>query len=70
MGYMTSREVAVKYGITKRTVNALCKNGAISGAYYDGFRWMIPDDYVYSRRKNLDEEKKNQPKRILKNPGF
>ena len=66
MGYMTSREVAVKYGITKRTVNALCKNGAISGAYYDGFRWMIPDDYVYSRRKNPGKEKDIKKSRILK----
>ena len=66
MGYMTSREVAIKYGITKRTVNALCKNGAISGAYYDGFRWMIPDDYVYSRRKNPRKEKDIKKSRILK----
>ena len=66
MGYMTSREAAVKYGITKRTVNALCKNGAISGAYYDGFRWMIPDDYVYSRRKNPEKEKDIKKSRILK----
>lgn len=44
MQYLTSIQMAEKWGLTKRRVNALCQNGDISGAYKDGYRWMIPED--------------------------
>lgn len=42
MQYLNSIQIAEKWGLTKRRVNALCRNGSIEGAYYDGYRWKIP----------------------------
>lgn len=44
MQYLTSMQIAEKWGLTKRRVNSLCQNGCISEAYKDGYRWMIPAD--------------------------
>lgn len=44
MQYLTSMQMAEKWGLTKRRVNALCQNGSIEGAFNDGFRWRIPAD--------------------------
>lgn len=46
MKYLTSVQTAEKWGLTKRRVNSLCKDGCIRGAYKDGYRWMIPEDAV------------------------
>ena len=43
---MKSSEIALKWGITPRAVNDLCKNGRISGAVKVGRDWQIPDDAV------------------------
>lgn len=44
MQYLTSVQMAEKWGLTKRRVNSLCQNGSITGAYKDGYRWMIPEN--------------------------
>lgn len=46
MKYLTSLQMAEKWGITKRRVNSLCKEGLIHGAYKEGYRWMIPENAV------------------------
>lgn len=43
MEYITSMQLAEKWGISKRRVNSLCQQGSIDGAYKDGYRWMIPE---------------------------
>lgn len=44
MQYLTSSEIAEKWGLTKRRVNSLCQCGSVKGAYKHGYRWMIPAD--------------------------
>lgn len=44
MQYLTSMQMAEKWRLTKRRINSLCQNGYITGAYKDGYRWMIPAD--------------------------
>lgn len=44
MQYLNSIQIAEKWGVTKRRVNALCQKGSVEGAYYDGYRWRIPSD--------------------------
>ncbi len=40
---MTCKEKAKEWGISVRTVNALCKSGKIPGAEKAGKEWLIPD---------------------------
>ena len=42
--YITTKEASVKWGITERRINVLCKAGRIPGAYKENHRWMIPPD--------------------------
>ncbi len=42
MEYLTTSEVAEKWGITARRVQILCKEGRVDGAVYKGV-WLIPD---------------------------
>ncbi len=44
MEYLTSEEVAQKWGISARRVTTLCKDGRIEGAIQKGGVWLIPDD--------------------------
>lgn len=43
MEYLSTAEVAKKWGITARRVQILCKDGRVEGAMYKGI-WLIPDD--------------------------
>ena len=40
--YLSARQVANEWGITKRWVQMLCKSGRIAGAKKNGISWMIP----------------------------
>lgn len=53
MKYITSVEAAKKWNLTKRRVNAMCKDGVIPGAVMDGYRWRIPADFEYVSEKKL-----------------
>ena len=57
MRYMTSAQMAEKWGLTKRRVNSLCQSGSIKGAYKDGYRWMIPEDSKRPGGYKREEEK-------------
>lgn len=41
-GYIQAEEVAVKWGISSRQVQFLCKHGRIDGAIKFGTTWAIP----------------------------
>ena len=43
-GYLTSKQVAEKWGITPRRVQIMCLNGLIPGASRFGKVWAIPID--------------------------
>lgn len=42
MEYLTSAEIAEKWGISQRRVAIYCKEGRIDGAILKGRMWMIP----------------------------
>jgi len=41
-GYITAEEIAVKWNVSLRQVQLLCKNGKIEGASKFGNTWAIP----------------------------
>ena len=44
MQYRSIDQVAREWGLTPRRIQALCAEGAISGAVRFGRAWMIPED--------------------------
>lgn len=44
MKYLSTFEVAEKWGISPRRVGILCNNDRIPGAQRAGNRWIIPED--------------------------
>jgi len=44
MDYLSTTEIAKKWGVSKRTVTRYAANGKIEGAYLVGNTWMIPAD--------------------------
>lgn len=57
MKYLTSMQIAEKWGLTKRRVNSLCQIGSIAGAYKDGYRWMIPENAEYPGVRDRENRK-------------
>lgn len=53
MDYLSAKEVAVKWGITRRRVQVLCEEGRIQGAFKVSEVWVIPKD----AEKPLDKRK-------------
>ncbi len=43
-GYLTIKEVAEKWGVTRRRVQTLCSQGRIPGATRFGHEWAIPEN--------------------------
>ena len=44
MKYITSQEASIRWGITTRRIQQMCKNGEIEGAKKEGKFWMIPEN--------------------------
>lgn len=44
MNGMTTKEAAVKWGVTPRQVQLLCAKGRVPGAVRFGNAWVIPED--------------------------
>lgn len=55
--FMTTKEASVKWDISTRRINVLCKNGRISGAYKKDNQWFIPADADKPADKRLKEER-------------
>ncbi|MDF2477672.1 MAG: DNA-binding protein [Sphingobacterium sp.] len=60
MDYVTTKEVAAKWGITDRMVLYYCTAGRIEGAVKMGNTWLIPKDVIKPednryRRNNHDK---------------
>lgn len=60
MDYITTKEVAAKWGITDRMVLHYCTAGRIEGAVKMGNTWLIPKDVIKPednryRRNNHDK---------------
>lgn len=55
MDYVTTKEVAIKWGITGRRILQYCNAGRIEGAVKMGNTWLIPK----SAKKPFDGRRKN-----------
>ncbi|GIO36536.1 transposase [Paenibacillus antibioticophila] len=44
MDYMSAKDAALKWGISKRRVQTLCAEDRIKGASKVGIFWVIPKD--------------------------
>lgn len=44
MGYLSAKEVAEKWNISRRRVQILCEEGRIEGAFKISDVWIIPKD--------------------------
>ena len=42
-GYMTAQEAAVKWGVSRRQVQVLCKSNRVPGVTRVGRNWLIPE---------------------------
>ena len=58
--FLTTKEIAEKWGISDRRVRVLCSEGKISGAYQEGRGWKIPanakkpEDSRYKSVKSIE----------------
>ena len=44
MDFLSAAEIAIKWGVGKRRVTILCKEGRVPGAKIVGNMWLIPKD--------------------------
>lgn len=72
MKYMTPKEAAEQWNITRRRVNVLCSEGRIKGAERHGGIWMIPasaekpvDARLGQKRQTAAEKTLNKKKEIF-----
>ena len=56
MNYLTTTEIAEKWGITRRRIVVLCNEGRIKGAIQKGSMWLIPENAV----KPFDKRRKGK----------
>ena len=66
MKFITSQEASLRWGITTRRIQQMCKNGEIKGAKKEGKFWMIPENTecptnVTDKVVNTQKGKKKKP---------
>lgn len=66
MKFITSQEASIRWGITTRRIQQMCKNGEIEGAKKEGKFWMIPENTecptnVADKIVNTQKGKKKKP---------
>lgn len=60
--YLSVKEVALKWGVSDRSVRNYCASGQIAGAFLTGKTWNIPESAAKPLRKNTA---KNQSENLL-----
>jgi len=53
MDYLTTKQVAEKWGISQRRVAKLCSEGRIEGAKLMGNVWLVPENSKKPEDKRL-----------------
>lgn len=62
MGFMSAKTASELWGLTKRRVLVLCKEGRIPGAELVGSTWVIPDDAIKPEDgRSLRYQKERKP---------
>lgn len=56
MQYLTTAEIACKWGVSQRRVSLLCSEGRVEGAVLAGKTWLIPEN----ARKPFDARTKKE----------
>lgn len=51
MRYLSTKEIALKWNLSQRSVRNYCSNGRIIGAIYDKNEWLIPEDALKPKRE-------------------
>lgn len=62
MEYISTKEIADRWGITSASVSAMCAAGKIPGAYKKGKIWVIPSEAERPIDKRINSEKKENYK--------
>ena len=62
MEYLSTKEIADKWGITSARVSSMCAAGKITGAYKKGKTWVIPSETERPRDKRINSEKQENYK--------
>ncbi len=44
MSYLTTTELAQIWGVSRRRVTTLCREGRLEGAVLKGKTWLVPED--------------------------
>lgn len=57
MNYLTTSELADLWGISRRRVTTLCREGRLKGAVLKGKTWLIPEEIKkpYDLRKKIEQ---------------
>lgn len=61
MDFLTSSEIAEKWGISSRRVTILCNEGRITGAIMKGNIWLIPSN----AEKPLEKQRGRKKQTVL-----
>lgn len=66
MKYLTTSQIAEKWGLTERRIRMMCHEGKIEGAFLVGKTWNIPENAEKPKRVNAKSvSPKNKLKEIL-----
>lgn len=66
MKYLTTSQIAEKWGLTERRIRMMCQEGKIEGAFLVGKTWNIPENTEKPKRVNAKSvSPKNKLKEIL-----
>lgn len=60
MDYLSAKEVAQKWNISRRRVQLLCEEGRIEGAFKLSDVWVIPKDAVKPADRRKTRKKANE----------
>ncbi len=64
MKMTTVQQISLKWGVSVRYIQSLCKQGRIPGAKRFGLNWMIPEDAVRPVDKRIKAEKAVEKKTV------
>jgi hypothetical protein len=64
MEFMTAREAAQKWGITKRRVQVLCSENRIGGARKIGNMWVMPKNTTKPKDARVKTRKNGEPRNV------
>ena len=67
MGYLSAKETAVKWNISRRRVQFLCEEGRVQGAFKISDVWVIPKDAIKpaDKRKNKKQSTNSKGDRLV-----